>query len=80
MGRDPVRLESVMKDRWPSVDVITAYLGIKRDTVNKWISEKQMPAHRMGSLWKLRKDEMDEWVMSGGAAVSDPQNPGTGKK
>ena len=47
MGRDPVRLESVMEDRWLSVDEIAAYLGIKRDTVYKWISEKQMPAHRM---------------------------------
>jgi hypothetical protein len=27
-----------------------------------------MPAHRMGRLWKLRKDEMDVWVTSGGAA------------
>jgi excisionase family DNA binding protein len=61
------RLESVMKDRWLSVDEIAAYLGIKRDTVYKWISEKQMPAHRMGRLWKFRKEEVDEWVRTGGA-------------
>jgi len=53
-------------DRWLSVDEIAAYLGIKRDTVYKWISEKQMPAHRMGRLWKFRKEEVDEWVKSGG--------------
>ena len=35
---------------------------------------------RMGRLWKFRKDEVDERVKSGGAAESDPQNPGTGKK
>ncbi len=38
-----------MEDRWFSVDEIAAYLGIKRDTVYKWIAEKQMPAHRMGA-------------------------------
>jgi excisionase family DNA binding protein len=54
-------------ERWLSVDEIAAYLGIKRDTVYKWISEKQMPAHRMGRLWKFRKEEVDEWVKSGGA-------------
>lgn len=80
MGRDPVRLESVMEDRWLSVDEIAAYLGIKRDTVYKWISEKQMPAHRMGRLWKFRKEEVDEWVKTGGAAESDSQNSDTGKK
>ena len=26
-----------MEDRWLSVDEIAAYLGIKRDTVYKWI-------------------------------------------
>ena len=35
----------MMEDRWFSVDEIAAYLGIKRDTVYKWIAEKQMPAH-----------------------------------
>jgi len=27
-----------------------------------------MPAHRMGRLWKFKKDEVDEWVKAGGAA------------
>ncbi len=56
-----------MEDRWLSVDEIGAYLGIKRDTVYKWISGKQMPAHRMGRLWKFRKEEVDNWVKTGGA-------------
>jgi excisionase family DNA binding protein len=56
-----------MEDRWLSVDEIAAYLGIKADTVYKWITEKKMPSHRMGRLWKFRKEEVDDWVKSGGA-------------
>lgn len=56
-----------MEDRWLSVDEIAAYLGIKADTVYKWIAEKKMPSHRMGRLWKFRKEELDDWVKSGGA-------------
>ena len=26
-----------------------------------------MPAHRMGRLWKFKKEEVDEWVRVGGA-------------
>ena len=26
-----------------------------------------MPANKMGRLWKFKKDEVDEWVKSGGA-------------
>ena len=51
-----------MEDRWLSVEEIASYLGIKRDTVYRWINEKQMPAHRMGRLWKFRKEEVDDWV------------------
>ena len=60
-----------MEDRWLSVDEIAAYLGIKRDTVYKWIADKRMPAHKVGRLWKFRKEEVDEWVKSGCAKESD---------
>jgi excisionase family DNA binding protein len=33
----------------------------------KWISEKHMPAHKVGRLWKFKKEEIDEWVKSGSA-------------
>ena len=68
MAQELMLLEPVMEDRWFSVDEIAAYLGIKRDTVYKWIAVKQMPAYRMGRLWKFRKEEVDEWVKSGGAS------------
>ena len=51
-----------MNDRYLSVAEICTYLGIKRDTVYKWISEKKLPAHRIGKLWKFKISEVDEWV------------------
>lgn len=57
-----------MEDRWLSVEEICDYLGVKRDTIYKWIAEKGMPAHRIGRLWKFKKIETDEWVRKGGAA------------
>lgn len=57
-----------MKDRWLSVDEIGEYLGIKRDTVYKWISEKSMPAKKIGRLWKFKKEQVDAWVEAGDAA------------
>lgn len=58
-----------MEDSWLSVDEIGDYLGIKRDTVYQWISEKGMPAHKTGRLWKFKKDEVDTWVREDGAAT-----------
>ena len=59
-----------MEDRWLSVDEIADYLGIKRDTAYKWINAKRMPAHKVGRLWKFRKEEVDDWVKSGNAGES----------
>jgi excisionase family DNA binding protein len=53
-------------DRWWSVKEVEEYLGIKRDTLNKWIDRKEIPAHKVGKLWKFRRDEVDAWVRSGG--------------
>lgn len=63
-------MKSVSEDRWLSLEEIAAYLGIKRDTVYKWIDRKKMPAHKVGSLWKFKREEIDEWVRTGQAAES----------
>lgn len=59
-----------MKDRWLSVKEIAEYLGVKQDSVYKWIVRKNMPAYKVGRLWKCKKDEVDSWVKSGDAAQS----------
>lgn len=56
-----------MNDRWLSVDEIGEYLGVKRDTVYRWINEKGMPAHKLGRLWKFKKEQVDAWIEAGGA-------------
>jgi len=46
---------------------------MKRDTVYKWISERQMPGHKIGRLWKFDRKEVDAWVKSGAASeAGDP--------
>ena len=57
-----------INDRWLSVDEICKYLGVSKDTVYKWIDKHGMPAHRMGRLWKLKKEQVDAWVEAAGAA------------
>jgi excisionase family DNA binding protein len=61
------RLSELLSDRWLSVEEIAAYLGVKRDTIYKWIERKGMPGRKVGSLWKFRKEEIDAWVRSGAA-------------
>ena len=59
--------ESSLDNRWLSVEEIAQYLGVKRDTIYKWLENKRMPAHKVGRLWKFQKREIDLWVKSGAA-------------
>jgi excisionase family DNA binding protein len=52
-----------------SADDIAAHLGVTTDTVYAWITSKQMPAHKVGRLWKIQVSEVDRWVRSGGATT-----------
>ena len=45
-------------------------------SVYAWISKRDLPAHRIGRLWKFKTDELALWVRSGGAA----ENEGRGKE
>ena len=56
------------EDRWLSISEICIHLGISSDTAYKWIDKRGMPAHKIGRLWKFKKDEVDAWVRSGQAA------------
>jgi excisionase family DNA binding protein len=57
-----------MDDRWLSVEEIAGYLGVSKDTIYTWIDIKGMPAHRLGRLWKFKREDIDAWVKSGGAS------------
>lgn len=60
-----------MSEPWLSADEIASHLGISKDTVYAWISTQQMPAHKVGRLWKFQTSEVDEWVRQGGASTQE---------
>jgi excisionase family DNA binding protein len=59
-----------MEDRWLSVDEVADYLGVAKDTIYNWVTNKGMPGHKVGRFWKFKRDDVDGWVRAGGAAAS----------
>lgn len=54
-------------ESYSTLKEIQAYLGIGRETVLQWIAKRNLPAYKVGRLWKFKISEVDEWVRSGGA-------------
>mgnify|MGYP001608864134 FL=1 len=60
-----------MPEPWVSVDDVASHLGVAKDSVYRWIETKDLPAHRVGRLWKFRLSEVDKWIEAGGAGPDD---------
>ncbi|WP_431805163.1 helix-turn-helix domain-containing protein [Microbacterium sp. bgisy203] len=69
-----------MSEPWLSADDIAEHLGVTKDTIYACISEKGMPAHKVGRLWKFQASEVDAWVRGGGAATREVAESGSGKE
>lgn len=68
------------EEKWLSVEQVADYLGVKPDTVYTWISKKDLPAHKVGRLWKMKAREIDEWVRTGHAVARSAQAGRAGSK
>lgn len=56
-------------ERWIGIEEAADFLDIKVCTLREWIKkEKDIPARKIGKLWKFKKSELDAWVKSGKSA------------
>ena len=64
-------MSDVNIEKWVTLKEVQSYLGVGRETVLAWIAKRNMPAYKVGRLWKFKLSEVDEWIRSGGAADND---------
>ena len=64
---------------WVSVDDVAKHLGVAKESVYRWIETRQLPARRIGRLWKFRLSEVDDWVRTGVDSSDSDGTPGRGK-
>lgn len=66
-------MDTIKNEKYISLDEAAEYLGIKLVTLRCWIRnpKNEVPAHKIGRLWKFKCSEIDEWVNSGKSAIED---------
>ena len=57
--------DQLQVENWVTVKDVQAYLGVGRETILQWISKRNMPAYKVGRMWKFKLSEVDEWIRSG---------------
>lgn len=60
-------------EKWVTLKEVQSYLGVGRETILSWIAKRNMPAYKVGRLWKFKLSEVDDWIRSGGAADDKPE-------
>ena len=59
---------STETEKWSSLEEIAEHIQVHKDTIRLWIKKGEIPAHRIGRLWRFKISEVDEWVRSGKSA------------
>mgnify|MGYP000402314466 CR=1 FL=1 len=50
------------EERWVDVDEVARHIGVRRESIYRWIDKKGFPAHRAGRLLRFKLSEVDEWM------------------
>ena len=61
------------EERWVDVVTVASHLGVTKDTIYRWIDQKDFPAHRAGRLLRFKLSEIDDWVRLG-TGEKDPKD------
>ena len=53
-----------MTDEILTVKQVAEYLKVNERTIYRLANEKKIPAFRVGTSWRFRKEEIDVWIAS----------------
>lgn len=62
-------------ENWVTMKDAQAHLDVRRETIAKWIANHNLPAYKVGRVWKFKLSEIDDWVRRRGATNEEPPRP-----
>ena len=62
-------MSEILMDNWIGIEEAANYLGVTKETIRNWIKKTDIPANKIGKLWKFKASELDAWVKSGKSAI-----------
>ena len=41
---------------------VAEYLNVSKDSIYRLAQKREIPASKLGNLWRFRKEEIDDWM------------------
>lgn len=46
-------------EKWANLKDVQEHLSVSRETILQWISKREMPAYKVGRLWKFKLSQVN---------------------
>lgn len=56
-----------MDDRWLTLPEVAEYLRVSKDLIYRLAQKGKIPASKVGTQWRFKKEKIDEWMEEGAA-------------
>jgi len=54
--------EVINMDTWMTLEEVARYLKVSRDSIYRLAQKGEIPASKIGNLWRFKREEIDEWM------------------
>ncbi len=68
------------EEKWVSVEGVAGHLDVTKDTIYRWVRERDFPSHRAGNLLRFKLTEVDAWVRQDSDVSKNQQDTDTQKE
>ena len=49
-------------DAWMTLEEVAQYLKVSRDSIYRLAQKGEIPASKIGNLWRFKREEVDGWM------------------
>jgi len=54
---------SIMQENLLTVDQVARYLKVDKFTIYRLVTQRKIPAFRVGNQWRFKRTMIDDWLM-----------------